>query len=210
MPGLMSVREEFGDAQPLKGARITGSLHMTIQTAVLIETLVALGRVPWPGSGSAEVESALAAMDLVALRHRPLSKLSGGECQRVAIARSLVTQPACVLADEPTGNLDSSTGNEIMKLFDSLHEQGNTLIVVTHDPGVGGRARRRVAAELDLARVEALGEVEQRARPRREDVVAPLPRNMRRIMIIACCIGISGCSHDSRSLVRRSSSSPSQ
>lgn len=77
------------------------------------------------------------------LRHRS-NELSGGEMQRVAIARALANQPAVILADEPTGNLDSRTGNEIMQLFDSLAREGNTIILVTHDKTVADHARRIV------------------------------------------------------------------
>jgi putative ABC transport system ATP-binding protein len=73
--------------------------------------------------------------------HRP-DQLSGGQCQRVAIARAMSMRPGVILADEPTGNLDRQSGQEVLNLLEKLHTSGGTLLVVTHDPEIGGRAKR--------------------------------------------------------------------
>ncbi len=76
-------------------------------------------------------------------RHRP-DQLSGGQCQRVAIARAMSMNPSVILADEPTGNLDRNTGQEVIALLEALHAGGGTLVMVTHDGEIGGRAKRRI------------------------------------------------------------------
>src|SRR5262252_9079115 len=89
-------------------------------------------------------ERALDQVGLADRSHHWPNQLSGGEQQRVVIARALVNDPAVILADEPTGSLDSSTSEEILSLFDDLHRDGRTLIVVTHATEVAGRAQRRI------------------------------------------------------------------
>ena len=92
-------------------------------------------------------ERAMTALERVGLAdwasHRP-TEMSGGQCQRVAIARALVTEPSVIMADEPTGNLDSKTGQQILEMFQGLHAEGATLIVVTHDTAVPASAQREL------------------------------------------------------------------
>ncbi|HQV06030.1 MAG TPA: ABC transporter ATP-binding protein [Chitinophagaceae bacterium] len=90
-------------------------------------------------------EKAMHLLEMVSLsdraQHRP-NELSGGQCQRVAIARALVNDPAIILADEPTGNLDSITSKEIMEIFNNIHEKGNTVILITHEEDIALHAHR--------------------------------------------------------------------
>jgi putative ABC transport system ATP-binding protein len=106
-----------------------------------VELPLIYGGVP----AEARLERAKQALRLVDLEERMLhkpSELSGGQRQRVAVARALVNNPSILLADEPTGNLDSATGNEIMGLFDRLYQQGNTIILVTHEHDIAMYAHR--------------------------------------------------------------------
>jgi putative ABC transport system ATP-binding protein len=92
----------------------------------------------------ARAKQALEAVDLTDRMHHRPNQLSGGQRQRVAIARALINHPSILLADEPTGNLDSKTGIEILALFDKLHQAGNTIIIVTHESDVAAHAHRMI------------------------------------------------------------------
>lgn len=128
-------------------------IGFVFQTFNLLPRATALHNVELPlvyaGIGkTARLAQAKAAIEKVELTHRMTHKpneLSGGQRQRVAIARALVNNPSILLADEPTGNLDSKTGVEIMGLFARLHQGGNTIILVTHEPDIAAYAHRVIA-----------------------------------------------------------------
>ncbi|MBV8896718.1 MAG: ABC transporter ATP-binding protein [Acidobacteriaceae bacterium] len=139
-------------------------IGFVFQTFNLLARASALHNVELPliyagvpsGERIERAKQALRAVDLEARMHHKPNELSGGQRQRVAIARALVNKPSILLADEPTGALDTSTGNEIMALFERLYEQGNTIVLVTHEQDIASHAHRIIhirdgKVELDEA-----------------------------------------------------------
>jgi len=127
-------------------------IGFVFQTFNLLSKLTALRNVELPliyanVPREDRLEHAKNALEKVGLadrmKHKP-NEMSGGQRQRVAIARALVTDPSIILADEPTGNLDSKSGEEIMKIFDSIHDSGNTIILVTHERYIAEHANRTI------------------------------------------------------------------
>lgn len=139
------------DLSERKYARIRNEkIGMVMQDFALVEDFTALENVLIPLNFSkkkvkGKKEKALAALKAVGMEEyakKPCNKLSGGQKQRVAIARAIVNEPSMILADEPTGALDTKTSAEVMELFKSLNEQGRTVIIVTHDPKVAEKCDR--------------------------------------------------------------------
>ncbi len=146
-------------------------IGFVFQTFNLLPRVSALENVAVPliyagVSRKERLERAKVAMDMVGLSdrmdHKP-NELSGGQRQRVAIARAIVNDPAIILADEPTGNLDSKTSLEIMAIFEKIHSSGNTIILVTHEPDIAEYAHRIIRLRDGLVEND-----EQNAHPKRQ------------------------------------------
>lgn len=147
-------RLEGESVQDLPEARLAGirrtKIGFIFQSYHLVPRMTAARNVELPlilagvlpSERRSRVRVALENVGLSARHHHRPDQLSGGERQRVAIARAMVTRPALLLADEPTGNLDSRTGDEIMDVLERLHHEGLTIVLVTHDPRVAARAHR--------------------------------------------------------------------
>jgi putative ABC transport system ATP-binding protein len=143
--------EEVSSSSDRQLARIRNQrIGFVFQSFNLLARTTALENVEIPmvyRDGRVDRKKARAALDRVGLggRYRHFSsELSGGEQQRVALARALINDPALILADEPTGNLDQTSGNEVMAILEDLHREGRTILLVTHDDAVAAHAKREI------------------------------------------------------------------
>jgi putative ABC transport system ATP-binding protein len=143
--------ENVAQLSPDELARIRNQrIGFVFQTFNLLPRMSALENVGLPllyaglSDPSARAEKALEIVGLADRMHHEPNQLSGGQRQRVAIARAIVTNPTIILADEPTGNLDSKTSQEVMRLFLELNRQGRTIIIVTHEPDIAAYCNRQI------------------------------------------------------------------
>jgi len=135
--------DELAQVRARRVGFIFQSFHLVPRLTAFenVELPMVLASLP-PAERRRRAEAVLASLTLMDRAHHRPDQLSGGQRQRVAIARAMVMEPTVLLADEPTGNLDTATGEEILALFDELHGAGNTVVVVTHEADVAARAQR--------------------------------------------------------------------
>ncbi|MBC7098854.1 ABC transporter ATP-binding protein [Candidatus Bipolaricaulota bacterium] len=159
---------DLGRLSPEELARLRNAkIGFVFQQFHLLPRLSALENVELPMAYAGvqpklrreRARAVLARVGLLEFAHHRPNQLSGGQCQRVAIARALVNEPALILADEPTGNLDTKTGDEIVELFSSLHREGRTLVIVTHEPEIAARAPRVVKLRDGLIEEDTHGDL---------------------------------------------------
>ena len=150
--------EELSSLRNRKISFVFQAFNLIPQLTVLENVALPLSYRDTPRGEADELAAGVLSSVGLAARHdhRP-NELSGGECQRVAIARALITEPEVILADEPTGNLDSRTGDEVMEILGGLHDAGTTILMVTHDPSKAGYAERLVQMQDGLIRRELTG-----------------------------------------------------
>jgi len=156
MPSTGTVRVDGTDVSKLSDNELSHfrgkKIGFIFQAFHLVPSLSSLENVALPmmfynvprAQREKKATEALARLGMDDRLHHLPSELSGGQRQRIAIARSLVNEPTILLADEPTGNLDSKTGEEVLKIFDELNAEGKTLVVVTHDPNIAKRSPRLI------------------------------------------------------------------
>ena len=157
---LQKVRRRVGYMR--QASSVDWDFPTTVSDVVLMGTYGGLGWFRRPGTKERDVAvAALKRVGIPHLAHRPISQLSGGERQRVAIARALVGSPALLLADEPTGNLDSRSGEAIVSLLRELNDSGTTIIVITHDNDLAASLPRQVMIRDGKVVSDSASEVSQ-------------------------------------------------
>jgi putative ABC transport system ATP-binding protein len=151
--------EGLSDLRNRKIGFVFQSFNLVPRTSAQANVELPLG---YAGVGRAErrrrAEAALTAVGMLGHRDHLPSELSGGQQQRVAIARAIVTNPALILADEPTGNLDSRSSEEVLRIFEALNDRGKTIVLITHEPEVANRVHR-VVQIADGEVVDAAGDI---------------------------------------------------
>ncbi len=162
--------DELSDIRNRKIGFIFQAFNLLPRTSSLKNVMLPMA---YAGIGKEQqLATATKYLEMVGLSHRlhhTSSQLSGGQQQRVAIARALVMQPAMLLADEPTGNIASAQAEEVMGIFQSLHDQGSTIVMITHEPDIAEHARRIITIKDGKISSDSRRHVQRKAKARHED-----------------------------------------